>query len=340
MEEVIDQIRHQVTQDLQSVNTTSDVEALKVKYLGRKGPIQALFKQLRDVSAETRPQVGHLINNLRDQVSTQCEELIERFCITEQEQRIAQEHIDITLPGRRQNLGRRHPVNTMLQEALDILTSLGFSVQMGPDIDTEYYNFESLNFPADHPAKDMQDTFYISKDHLLRTQTTNIQVRLMEQMKPPIRVVCPGKCYRNETITARSHVQFHQIDGFAVDKGITFRDLIFTLKEFFKRLFNKDLATRFRPSYFPFVEPGMEVDVECLVCGGDGCSICKHSGWLEVLGRGMVHPQVLKNGGVDPEVYSGYAWGMGIERLLMIQRGIKDIRLFMENDRRFLNQFT
>jgi phenylalanyl-tRNA synthetase alpha chain len=223
---------------------------------------------------------------------------------------------------------------------IDLLMEMGFSVQYGPDIDTDYYNFEALNFAPDHPARDMQDTFYISPTVLLRTHTSNIQARIMETQKPPIRIAAPGKVYRNETITARSHVFFHQIELFYVDKGVTFADLMYTMNEFLNRLFQTEVETRFRPSYFPFVEPGMEVDLRCLSCGGGGCSLCKHTGWLEIAGAGMIHPEVLKTGDIDPEVYSGFAWGMGVERVILLKNGVNDIRLFTENDERFLEQFA
>jgi phenylalanyl-tRNA synthetase alpha chain len=340
VQETIQEIRKQVSQELEQVQNSGDVERLKVRFLGKKGPVQGLFKGLKDVPAESRKDTGKQINDLRDEITEALLGLLTRLEEQEQAQRLEQEVIDVTLPGRRQTMGRVHPVARMLDEALEILKGMGFSVQLGPDIDSDFYNFEALNFPPDHPARDMQDTFYLDEQTLLRTQTTNIQARFMEKHSPPIRIISPGKCYRNETITARSHVQFHQIDGFYVDKGVTFRDLLHTLREFLQRLFGSDLKTRFRPSYFPFVEPGLEVDLSCLVCKGKGCGICKHTGWLEVLGAGMVHPEVLKGGGIDPEVYSGFAWGMGIERLLMIRHGIKDIRLFTENDTRFLSQFV
>jgi phenylalanyl-tRNA synthetase alpha chain len=228
----------------------------------------------------------------------------------------------------------------VMDEMIDILVSMGFSVQYGPDVDTEWYNFEALNFPPDHPARDMQDTFYIAPNVLLRTHTSNTQVRVMEAHKPPIRVMMPGRVYRNEAITARSHVFFHQVEGLYIDKGVTFADLMATMHEFIGKLFNADVETRFRPSYFPFVEPGMEVDLRCLSCKGTGCNLCKHTGWLEIAGAGMVHPEVLKNGAIDPEEYTGYAWGMGVERLAMLKHGIKDIRLFTENDLRFVKQFS
>ena len=228
----------------------------------------------------------------------------------------------------------------MLDEIVDILMGMGFSVQYGPEIESDYYNFGALNFTDDHPARDMQDTFYITDKLLLRTHTSNTQMRVMEANKPPIRVIAPGKVYRNETITARSHVFFQQVEGFYIDKDVTFADLQTTMKEFLSKLFNRDVETRFRPSYFPFVEPGMEVDLRCLSCKGLGCSLCKQTGWLEILGAGMIHPEVLKNANIDPEVYSGFAWGMGVERLVLLKHGVKDIRMFSENDMRFLKQFT
>jgi phenylalanyl-tRNA synthetase alpha chain len=227
-----------------------------------------------------------------------------------------------------------------MNEVLDVLSSMGFSVQYGPDIESDYYNFEALNFSKDHPARDMQDTFYLAPDVLLRTHTTNAQVRIMEKTGLPIRVAMPGRAFRNETVTARSHIFFHQVDGLYIDKNVTFCDLLSTLEEFFFKLFKKKIETRFRTSYFPFVEPGMEADVRCIICEGGGCPVCKFTGWLEVLGAGMVHPNVLKAGGIDPEEYSGYAWGMGLERLVMVRHGIKDIRAFSENHLKFLRQFT
>ena len=237
-------------------------------------------------------------------------------------------------------LGRGHPVIETMHRAVDILIGMGFSVRLGPDVDTDYYNFEGLNFAKDHPARDMQDTFYVSTDLLLRTHTSNVQVHTMETHTPPIRIVAPGRCFRNETISARSHVFFHQIEGIYIDRHVTFSDLLATMDEFWSKLFGEKVQTRFRPSYFPFTEPGLEVDVRCTACKGSGCRLCKHSGWLEVCGAGMVHPNVLKKGNIDPEVYSGYAWGMGIERLAILQHGIPDIRYFTQNDVRFLHQFA
>ena len=244
------------------------------------------------------------------------------------------------MPGRRRYLGKGHPLTQMMDEVLEILIGMGFSVQYGPDIDSDYYNYEGLNFPPDHPARDMQDTFYITKEMLLRSHTSNTQLRVMENNKPPIRVVAPGTVYRNETISSRSHVFFHQVEGIYIDKNVSFADLFATMDEFCNKLFKAKVKTRYRPSYFPFVEPGLEVDIGCTNCNGSGCRLCKQTGWLEILGAGMVHPEVLKNGGIDPEEYSGYAWGMGIERITMLRYGIKDIRLFTENDLRFLEQFA
>ena len=255
-------------------------------------------------------------------------------------QQLEKEAIDITLPGRKRYIGRKHPLTQAMDQIINILEGMGFSVQYGPDLDTDYYNFEALNFPPEHPARDMQDTFYINPSVLLRTHTSNIQARVMEANNPPIRIIAPGKVYRNETITARSHVLFHQVEAVYIDKNVTFADLMATLDEFLGKLFEEDTQTRFRPAYFPFVEPGMEADVACLLCKGKGCSICKHSGWLEIGGAGMIHPEVLRSGGIDPEVYSGFAWGLGLERLVMMLRGIQDIRSFTENDLRFLEQFT
>lgn len=327
-------------EELSSVSSLKTLEDLKVKYLGKKGPIQDLMKHLKDLTPEERPLFGQAVNDLKVTITEAIDSLMSRLIEQEEAQRIASEKIDITEPGRRRFLGAKHILTAAMDEILDVLVSMGFSIQYGPDIDSDWYNFESLNFPPDHPARDMQDTFYISKDHLLRTHTSNMQVRIMESEKPPIRVAFPGRAFRNETITARSHVFFQQVEGLYIDKDVTFKDLLSTLNEFFLKLFHKKVETRFRPSYFPFVEPGMEVDIRCIICEGAGCPVCKHTGWIEVLGAGMVHPNVLLAGGIDPEVYSGYAWGMGLERLVMIKHGIKDIRLFTENSLRFLEQFT
>lgn len=340
MQESIEELREQFLQQLGKIATTHDLENIKVKFLGKKGPIQQLMLVLRDVSPAQRPLAGKQINDLKELMVLKCEQLEMELTSKEEAQQLEKEKIDITLPGRRHLIGRKHPLTQAMDEIISILSGLGFSVQYGPDIDTDYYNFEVLNFPPDHPARDMQDTFYISPGVLLRTHTSNIQARVMEVNKPPIRIIAPGKVYRNETITARSHVFFHQVEAVYIDQGVSFADLFATLDIFLEKLFKQTIGTRYRPSYFPFVEPGVEVDISCLICQGKGCHLCKNSGWLEVAGAGMIHPEVLRNGGIDPEIYTGFAWGMGLERLVIMLRGIQDIRFFTENDLRFLKQFT
>ena len=335
----IDTLRQAFRLEIEKVSTSSDLDLLKVKYLGKKGPIQELMKALKDVAPEQRPQYGKSINDLKVEISQELAEKFDKLILEEDQNRLAKETIDITLPGKRRFSGREHILTQTINHMIEILIEMGFSVQYGPDIDTDYYNFEALNFPEDHPARDMQDTFYITEDVILRTHTSNIQARVMESSRPPIRIVAPGKVYRNEAITARSHVFFQQVEALYIDTDVTFADLLSTLDEFLEKLFQRKVETRYRPSYFPFVEPGLEVDVNCLACNGAGCTICKHTGWLEVAGAGMVHPEVLKNGDIDSEVYSGYAWGIGVERLAMLKHGIKDIRMFTENDLRFLEQF-
>lgn len=335
----IQQLKADFENEIASIQNTTDLEALKVKYLGRKGPIQNAMKDLKDLTPEERPKFGKDVNDLKEEISRRLDQLQEKLSQSEVTSRLAKEFIDVTIPGRTNFLGNEHLLTKVIDEIIDILSGMGFTVQYGPDIETDYYNFEALNIDENHPARDMQDTFYIEPKVVLRTQTTSIQARVMEQHQPPIRIISPGRCYRNETITARSHVFFHQIDPLYIDKGVTYADLLATLKEFLTKLFHANVETRFRASYFPFVEPGIEVDIRCLKCGGTGCNLCKHSGWLEVLGAGMVHPDVLRNGGIDPEVYSGFAWGMGIERLVMLKHGINDIRLYTQNDLRFLRQF-
>lgn len=337
---IIDQLQQQISTELSFATTVADLESLKVRYLGRKGPIQDLMKELKDISPEARPLFGKQVNDLKEFTSNAISEKYAVLSLNEQSQQLAHEKLDITLPGRRLNVGRKHIVTQALDDMIDILTSMGFSVQYGPDIDTDYYNYEALNFPPDHPARDMQDTFYITPDVLLRSHTSNVQARVMEAHRPPIRIIAPGKAYRNEAISARSHVFFHQVEAMYIDTNVSFADLQATMRDFLSKLFRQQVETRFRPSYFPFVEPGMEVDVRCLSCQGSGCPLCKHTGWLEVAGAGMIHPEVLKNGDIDPEIYTGFAWGIGVERLILLKHGVKDIRMFTENDLRFLSQFS
>ncbi len=339
MDERVTELRQQFQNDLKSIKDSKGVEELRVKYLGKKGPMQQLMLELRNVAPDERPRVGQKINELKFEFSSLCEQALQSFSQNEIAKRLAEEKIDISLSGRRGYIGREHPLQSMLKEMIGIFSEMGFTVQYGPEIDSDYYNFEGLNFPKDHPAREMQDTFYITPDLLLRTQTTNVQLRLMETHQPPIRIIAPGTVYRNENVSARSHVYFHQIDGLYIDKDVSFADLFATMNQFCNRLFNRIVETRFRPSFFPFVEPGMELDLKCTSCGGSGCRLCKQTGWLEILGAGLVHPTVLKNGGIDPEHYSGYAWGLGVERLALLRYGIPDIRMLSENDMRFLNQF-
>ncbi|MDE3055501.1 MAG: phenylalanine--tRNA ligase subunit alpha [Verrucomicrobiota bacterium] len=340
MREEIEQLRTFFLKELQETGTSLELEQLKVKYLGKKGSVQALLQGLKGASPEERPQIGKWVNSLKEEIEAHCVNTLARLQRAEMFAAFEKEWIDPTLPGRRPWVGRAHPLTQMLHRVVEILVGMGFSVRLGPDVETDYYNFEGLNFPPDHPARDMQDTFYLGEGLLLRTHTSNVQVRVMEREKPPLRVVAPGRAFRNEDVSSRSHIFFHQVEGFSLDRNLTCVDLLATLRTFLHRFLGEECKMRVRPSYFPFVEPGMEIDMECRRCAGKGCRLCKESGWLEVLGAGMIHPNVLKNCGVDPEVFSGYAWGMGIERLAMLHYDISDIRLFTENDMRFLEQFS
>ncbi len=339
MDEAIKKIKEDFDSQLEKATSSSEIDQIKVRFLGKKGPIQDLMRSLKEVSKEERPQIGKLINELKEDLTKSCHHTFESLLLQEEKIKLQSQKVDVTLPGKRRFQGRSHPITKVVGEILEIFKEMGFSVQYGPNIESDFYNFESLNFAADHPARDMQDTFYFSKEMLLRTHTSNIQTRLMEREKLPLRVACPGKAFRNENISARSHVFFHQIEGVYIDKKVTFGDLLATLKTFFTKIFKREIKMRFRASYFPFVEPGLEVDIECLVCSAKGCKICKETGWLEVAGAGMIHPNVLKAGKIDPEEYSGFAWGFGVERLQMLLYNIKDIRLFTDNDIRFLSQF-
>jgi phenylalanyl-tRNA synthetase alpha chain len=335
----LERLQTDFKKELQSIKNAKEAEQLKVKYLGKKGVIQELMVSLKDASYDERPSLGKLINTFKSEIEVLIEKAWQAFGDLELEKRLIQEKVDTSLPGRRLSLGRAHPVTLVKQHMIDILKEMGFSVQYGPDVESDYYNFEGLNYPKDHPARDMQDTFYVNAEYLLRSHTTNTQLRIMEVTKPPIRVISPGTAYRNENISARSHVFFHQIDGLYIDEKVSFADLLSTLRQFWNKVFSKEVKIRFRPSFFPFTEPSLEADIACTSCGGEGCPLCKNTGWLEVIGAGMVHPEVLKNGGIDPEKYSGFAWGLGIERVTMLLYGVKDIRDFTENDMRFLSQF-
>ena len=339
VQEEIQKLERLFQDEIKPLTSSKDVEKLKVKYLGKKGPIQSLMVALKDCPSDQRPTLGKWINDLKQSISEKLDHLFLLHSKNEQQEKLFSEKEDMTLPGRKSSLGAVHPISQMIEEVLQILIQMGFSVQTSPEMESDYYNYGGLNYPEDHPARDMQDTFYLSKSMLLRSHTTAFQQRIMQAYEPPLRVVSYGKCYRNETITARSHVLFHQIDGLYIDKNASFADLLTLKKELYSKIFKKEVKLRVRPSYFPFVEPGMEIDILCTSCNGCGCRLCKMTGWLEVCGAGMIHPEVLKQGGLDPEVYSGFAWGGGIERLFMLRHGISDIRLFTENDLRFLEQF-
>lgn len=341
MKEKIKELKCAFEGELEKAQSLKELDDIKVKYLGKKGPITALLHTLGKIAdKDERKEAGQLINTLKVEVAAKLESEEADLELKELSHKLQNEKVDISLPGKKHFLGKKHPVISMVDENLEILKEMGFSVQYSPEIESEFYNYGGLNYPPDHPARDMQDTFYLSPDMLLRSHTTAIQQRIMESSAPPIRICTPGKCYRNETITARSHVFFYQIDVLYIDKGVTFADLLSTIKTFYSKIFKKDVEIRVRPSYFPFVEPGMEVDIRCTGCDGEGCKICKNTGWLEVAGAGMVHEEVLRAGGLDPDEYSGFAWGGGVERLVMLRHGINDIRLFTENDIRFLKQFN
>jgi phenylalanyl-tRNA synthetase alpha chain len=326
------QFDHQLAQ----VTSLKEVENLRVQFLGRKGPVQDLMLLLKELPPEQRREAGQSINALKQGFERALESLGSSWERRELDAQLAQEWIDITMPGTPRLAGQLHPLTAALRRMVEVLVEMGFTPQLGPEIDSDFYNFGALNFAEDHPARDMQDTFYLEPGWVLRTHTSNTQVRVMETAEPPIRVCCPGMVFRNEDVTSRSHVQFHQIEALYIAKGVSFTELLATLEQFLARLFRRPVPVRFRPSYFPFVEPGVECDVRCLLCEGAGCRVCKFSGWLEVLGAGLVHPNVLKAGGIDPEKYTGYAWGMGIERMVMLLRGVSDIRLFTENQLSFL----
>ena len=308
-------------------------------FLGRKGLVTSLMQDLKECLPDQKKEFGKLINDIKNSISESLNNSFEYLKACEIEKNTLEEQVDITLPGMKNFLGKAHPISQMIDKMIFILSQMGFSVYHSPELETEYYNYSGLNYPDDHPARDMQDTYYIDKTYLLRSHTTSFQQRVLENHTPPIRMICTGKCYRNETISTRSHVIFHQIDAIYIDKNVSFSDLISIIKEFYSKLFDENVEIRIRSSYFPFVKPGIEVDVKCTICNGNGCRLCKESGWLEVAGAGMVHPEILANGGLDPEVYSGFAWGGGIERVYLLLHGISDIRLFLENDFRFLEQF-
>jgi phenylalanyl-tRNA synthetase alpha chain len=332
----IEQIRKDFEQAINEANSSSELEQLRIKYLSRNGIITKLFDQLKALSPEEKPTYGKLLNTLRSETS---ELFNHKKSILESIKTSDYSEIDLTLPGKTNKLGSKHILSQTLFEIKSIFKGLGFSVYDGPELESDYYNFEALNFPPDHPARDMQDTFFVGEQFVLRTHTTPVQIRIMEKEQPPIRAIMPGRVYRNEAISSRSYCMFHQVDGIYVDTDVSFAELKGTLVSFAKQFYGNGLKYRFRPSFFPFTEPSAEMDITCYICMGKGCRVCKHSGWLEILGCGMVDPNVFKYVNYDSEKYTGYAFGMGIERITMLKYGIDDIRIFFENDLRFLKQF-
>ncbi len=324
--------------DIAGARSTSDLEQVRVRVLGRSGELTALLRSLSAINAADRPKVGQEANAAKVRLEAEITARLAALKAQEHAQALAAERLDLTLPGRRVPAGAIHPITRVQDEIIEVFEGLGFSVAEGPEVESDYYNFGALNFPDDHPARDMQDTFHLSPDTLLRTHTSPVQIRTMKDQRPPVRIICPGKVYRRDADITHSPM-FHQVEGLAVDRHITMADLKATLELFAREMFGSRSRLRFRPSFFPFTEPSAEADVVCFLCGGSGCRVCKQSGWLEILGSGMVHPNVLRNVGYDPEEVTGWAFGMGVERVAMLKYGIDDIRLFFENDLRFLAQF-
>ena len=339
MKQQLEEIKSRAAAALANAKLPQEIDELRVRFLGKKGELTGILKQMGKLSPEERPVIGQLANEVRSWIETDIETRLTEIKASQMAARLESEKLDVTLPGKRPQFGAKHPLSIVLDEIKEIFIGMGFEIADGPEVETDYYNFEALNIPKDHPARDTQDTFYINENILLRTQTSPVQVRVMEQKKPPIRIISPGRVYRSDALDATHSPLFHQIEGLVVDKGITFADLKGTLETFIKRLYGEDSVVRFRPHHFPFTEPSAEVDVQCFNCKGEGCRLCKGEGWIEILGCGMVHPKVLSNCGIDPEVYSGFALGMGLERVVMRRYNIDDIRLFYENDVRFLHQF-
>ena len=337
MEQELQKLETEAKESLKTITDNTSLEEFRIKYLGRKGLFSAIMKKLGEVPKDDRPRLGQLAN----QVKKELEELFEAQkteLLTSSAANADSSHPDLTLPGRQLQPGKLHPITQVMQEICSIFEVMGFSVAEGPDVETDYYNFEALNIPAHHPARDMHDTFYVSDSTLLRTHTSPMQARIMEANQPPLRAIAPGKVYRCDSDITHTPM-FHQVEGFLVDKKVSFADLKGVLTVFLQKIFNADLDVRFRPSFFPFTEPSAEVDIACVMCDGAGCRVCKKTGWLEILGSGMIDPEVFKMVGYDPEVYSGFAFGLGVERIAMLKYKIDDIRLFYENDQRFLSQF-
>jgi phenylalanyl-tRNA synthetase alpha chain len=331
-------LKDRIAQELASIRSPDDLKQARVVLLGRKGFFADFYDRLKNLGKDERRVAGQEINNLKGQVEARLAELEAHYLEADRRRKEQESSVDITLPGKRPILGRKHPITITLAEIVRIFSSLGFTIAEGPDVETDYYNFEALNIPRDHPARDMQDTFYVGPGVVLRTQTSSVQIRTMEQEKPPIRIISPGCVYRHDQDISHTPM-FHQVEGLMVDRKVSFADLKGVLHMFIHEMFGKDVPVRFRPSYFPFTEPSAEVDIGCVICKGSGCGVCKTTGWLEILGSGTVHPQVFRNVGYDPDEVSGFAFGMGVERIAMIKFGIDDIKQFYNNDIRFLSQF-
>ena len=340
LKEKLDEISKMAQEKIREITNSQELNDLKVKVLGKKGELTEILKGMGQIAAEQRPVVGSMINNVRKEIEELISNKEEEFKQKELKEKLEKEKIDVTLPAKKVKRGSKHPLNRIIEEVEDLFVSMGYDVVSGPELETDEYCFERLNLPKGHPARDMQDSFYITEEYLLRTQTSAVQARTMmaNEEKSPIRVICPGKTYRKEDDATHSH-QFNQVEGLVIDKNITFADLKGTLEVFMKHMLGENTELRFRPSYFPFTEPSYEVDVTCFKCGGKGCNLCKQTGWIELLGSGMVHPNVLKMNGYDPEKYSGFAFGTGLDRLAMFKYGITDMRLLYTNDVRFLSQF-
>ncbi|MGH7826841.1 MAG: phenylalanine--tRNA ligase subunit alpha [Candidatus Binatia bacterium] len=345
MNDTLEEVKGEVLARIQHCASESEIEQLRVETLGRKGSVTLLLRGLKDLPAEERPRAGEQLNRLRQLLEEQIEERLGHVREQDKHKSIREEWIDITLPGSRWERGRIHPLTLVIDEIIDVFRGMGFEIARGPDIEDDYHNFEALNIPKDHPARDMQDTFFVSDSRLLRTHTSPVQIRTMETRKPPLQIIVPGAVYRHDDDATHSPM-FHQVEGFMVDRDIAFADLKGVLTHFLRQIFSDDTGVRFRPSFFPFTEPSAEIDIRCLICGGEkkaeaaqGCRVCKGTGWLEILGAGMIDPEVFRFVGYDPEKVSGFAFGMGVERIAMLKYGIDDIRLFFQNDLRFLRQF-
>ncbi|RZS93048.1 phenylalanine--tRNA ligase subunit alpha [Cuneatibacter caecimuris] len=339
MQEKLQQIKEKALDQIKQADVLDQLNDIRVAFLGKKGELTGILKGMKDVAPEDRPKVGQWVNDTRSAIESVLEERKGALAAAMREVKLKSEVIDVTLPAQKNSVGHRHPNTIALEEVERIFVGMGYEVVEGPEVEYDYYNFEALNIPANHPAKDEQDTFYINDKILLRTQTSPVQVRVMEQGKLPIRMIAPGRVFRSDEVDATHSPSFHQVEGLVIDKNITFADLKGTLAEFAKELFGPETKVKFRPHHFPFTEPSAEVDVTCFKCGGKGCRFCKGSGWIEILGCGMVHPNVLRMSGIDPEEYSGFAFGMGLERIALLKYEIDDMRLLYENDVRFLKQF-